>query len=274
MRILPFRFTPCIPRYLPLCNIRTMSSNPDKSESQRNVRRPSIVGPSSGPASPFPIYMSGPVVHGFGRGSRELGIPTANLERENASLQKFLQLAEETSQAGKEEHGEEDGSGKAKGTGIYFGFARIIPESLTFQTHQYPSEMNNGVSNADRILSSIAPSKEQISALPQHTASYPISPSPSPAPSSASSSHSAGGQAVREDGQNVSTSLQTQRTIRKKRQWTEDDAKVWPMVMSVGLNPFYGNKELTAVSLVSSALVLIHLRLLDFVAYHFFSKKV
>lgn len=28
----------------------------------------------------------------------------------------------------------------------------------------------------------------------------------------------------------------------------EDDLKVWPMVMSLGWNPFYKNKKLTAVS--------------------------
>ncbi|CAK7262810.1 riboflavin kinase [Sporothrix epigloea] len=41
--------------------------------------RPSIVGPDAGPEQPFPVMMEGPVISGFGRGSRELGIPTANL---------------------------------------------------------------------------------------------------------------------------------------------------------------------------------------------------
>lgn len=41
--------------------------------------RPSIVGPDSGPESPYPLHMSGTVISGFGRGSKELGIPTANL---------------------------------------------------------------------------------------------------------------------------------------------------------------------------------------------------
>ncbi|KAK1771772.1 putative riboflavin kinase [Phialemonium atrogriseum] len=41
--------------------------------------RPSIVGPDSGPKPPFPLRMSGAVISGFGRGSKELGIPTANL---------------------------------------------------------------------------------------------------------------------------------------------------------------------------------------------------
>ncbi|KAL6714510.1 riboflavin kinase [Lecanora helva] len=35
-------------------------------------------GPSS-PQSPFPLRLSGPIIKGFGRGSAELGIPTANI---------------------------------------------------------------------------------------------------------------------------------------------------------------------------------------------------
>ncbi|KAL2756022.1 hypothetical protein ACRALDRAFT_1070824 [Sodiomyces alcalophilus JCM 7366] len=41
--------------------------------------RPRIVGPASGPEPPFPLNMEGKVISGFGRGSKELGIPTANL---------------------------------------------------------------------------------------------------------------------------------------------------------------------------------------------------
>jgi riboflavin kinase len=31
--------------------------------------------------------------------------------------------------------------------------------------------------------------------------------------------------------------------------WAQDDSKVWPMVMSLGWNPFYKNEKLTAASL-------------------------
>ncbi|KAL8804936.1 MAG: hypothetical protein Q9182_002246 [Xanthomendoza sp. 2 TL-2023] len=41
--------------------------------------RSPFAGPPTGPISPFPIPLSGPIVKGFGRGSRELGIPTANI---------------------------------------------------------------------------------------------------------------------------------------------------------------------------------------------------
>ncbi|KAI1826988.1 hypothetical protein F4861DRAFT_536465 [Xylaria intraflava] len=41
--------------------------------------RPRILYPDSGPEPPFPLRMEGTVISGFGRGSKELGIPTANL---------------------------------------------------------------------------------------------------------------------------------------------------------------------------------------------------
>lgn len=34
--------------------------------------RPLVAGPDGGPSSPFPIKLSGPVIKGFGRGSREV----------------------------------------------------------------------------------------------------------------------------------------------------------------------------------------------------------
>ncbi|KAI1189717.1 hypothetical protein F5B17DRAFT_428306 [Nemania serpens] len=41
--------------------------------------RPRVLYPDSGPEPPFPLRMEGAVISGFGRGSKELGIPTANL---------------------------------------------------------------------------------------------------------------------------------------------------------------------------------------------------
>ncbi|TVY20804.1 Riboflavin kinase [Lachnellula arida] len=41
--------------------------------------RPTIIGPDTGPSPPFPLRMEGEVISGFGRGSKELGIPTANI---------------------------------------------------------------------------------------------------------------------------------------------------------------------------------------------------
>ncbi|KAI9659595.1 MAG: riboflavin kinase [Alyxoria varia] len=41
--------------------------------------RDPIAGPDNGPVSPFPIKLKGRIIRGFGRGSKELGIPTANI---------------------------------------------------------------------------------------------------------------------------------------------------------------------------------------------------
>lgn len=46
------------------------------------VSRPQVVGPNR-PQPPFPISLSGPVQHGFGRGGKDLGCPTANLPDES-----------------------------------------------------------------------------------------------------------------------------------------------------------------------------------------------
>ncbi|ORZ19734.1 hypothetical protein BCR42DRAFT_410392 [Absidia repens] len=46
-----------------------------------NPDRPLIVGPEI-PVEPYPFTIAGTVVKGFGRGSKELGIPTANLNEE------------------------------------------------------------------------------------------------------------------------------------------------------------------------------------------------
>lgn len=37
--------------------------------------RPSIVGADAGPELPFPVKMEGPVISGFGRGSKEVWPP-------------------------------------------------------------------------------------------------------------------------------------------------------------------------------------------------------
>ncbi|KAI5807333.1 hypothetical protein DFH27DRAFT_545763 [Peziza echinospora] len=50
------------------------------------VREIVPVGPHTGPIPPFPLRVSGPVVKGFGRGSKELQIPTANIPVEGLAV--------------------------------------------------------------------------------------------------------------------------------------------------------------------------------------------
>lgn len=37
--------------------------------------REPYAGPESGPEPPFPIRISGPIIKGFGRGSKDVGAP-------------------------------------------------------------------------------------------------------------------------------------------------------------------------------------------------------
>ncbi|KXH46830.1 riboflavin kinase [Colletotrichum simmondsii] len=70
--------------------------------------RPLIVGPESGPEAPYPYKMEGKVISGFGRGSKELGIPTANLPVD-ASLTPWIDTIK---------------------SGVYFGWASLsLPPS-------------------------------------------------------------------------------------------------------------------------------------------------
>lgn len=50
------------------------------------TERPLTVGLDEGPSPPFPLHLSGPVIKGFGRGSKELQIPTANIPIEGLKI--------------------------------------------------------------------------------------------------------------------------------------------------------------------------------------------
>ncbi|KAI8993193.1 hypothetical protein BDB01DRAFT_775524 [Pilobolus umbonatus] len=68
---------------------------------QLNPNRKLVVGPEI-PTKPYPISVSGTVVKGFGRGSKELGIPTANMSDE--ALEVMFKECD---------------------TGVYYGWAQI-----------------------------------------------------------------------------------------------------------------------------------------------------
>ncbi|KAH9876545.1 hypothetical protein J1614_003676 [Plenodomus biglobosus] len=73
--------------------------------------RDHIAGPDT-PQSPFPIKLRGPVVKGFGRGSKELGIPTANIPLSGLSIGGHDDLA----------------------SGIYYGWCTLDHSSITSAT--------------------------------------------------------------------------------------------------------------------------------------------
>jgi riboflavin kinase len=122
-------------------------------------------------------------------------------------------------------------------TGIFFGFARIHPSVDTPLPTALPTAAPSpeGRAHPVRQLSDLQPGAmlglsssgkkvlanpldaAAISALPAHTAPYPANSSPGM------------------EGD-------------EKRRLMENDGKVWPMVMSVGYNPYFKNEKVTAVS--------------------------
>ena len=71
------------------------------------TERAPLAGPDSGPAAPFPLRLSGPVVKGFGRGSKELQIPTANIPISGLNVGGCSDIE----------------------SGVYFGFASLYPSA-------------------------------------------------------------------------------------------------------------------------------------------------
>ncbi|KAG9307804.1 hypothetical protein G9A89_023369 [Geosiphon pyriformis] len=105
-----------------MTNVPNESNNSSSKLIQAELR-PQIVGPDI-PGPPYPIQMKGKVVKGFGRGSKELGIPTANLSEDAI-----------------------DALCKGLATGIYFGWAQVIKSNLESElptTPIYPMVMSLG----------------------------------------------------------------------------------------------------------------------------------
>lgn len=152
----------------------SLNINPTKSRTMtiatqyKRTDRPNIVG-ADDIAAPYPLFSSTQVVAGFGRGSSDLGIPTANIPP--ASYQPIL-----------------DATSEIEGdTGIYYGWAAVYPSS--------------------RTVAEVSKTASEASVPCDRVVDYNY------------------GQLLT-DG--------------------EDKAVVFPMVMSVGWNPFYGNKQRSA----------------------------
>ncbi|KAE8147218.1 riboflavin kinase [Aspergillus avenaceus] len=82
-----------------------------------NGPRDPFAGPDDGPEAPFPIKLSGPVIKGFGRGSKELGIPTANIPPDGLSEYPDLQV------------------------GVYYGVVALDPSKFTLEGHGSETEI-------------------------------------------------------------------------------------------------------------------------------------
>ncbi|KAF9354032.1 riboflavin kinase [Mortierella sp. AD094] len=98
--------------------------------------RPKIAGGIT-PEAPFPIKMSGTVIKGFGRGSKDLGIPTANLPEEAIAAQEDKMV-----------------------TGIYYGWAQVVvrtkPEHSSTETSGSAASETSVAESASSSTSSLA----------------------------------------------------------------------------------------------------------------------
>ncbi|EED23553.1 Riboflavin kinase, putative [Talaromyces stipitatus ATCC 10500] len=89
---------------------------------RQNGPRDPVAGPDSGPEPPYPIRLSGPVIKGFGRGSKELGIPTANIPPGGLEAYPSLQ------------------------TGVYYGVVALDP--ARFEYNQIEAAAQTGSSES------------------------------------------------------------------------------------------------------------------------------
>ncbi|EEH38110.1 hypothetical protein PAAG_01031 [Paracoccidioides lutzii Pb01] len=82
--------------------------------------RDPVAGPESGPEHPFPMKLSGPVIKGFGRGSKELGIPTANIPPDSLSAYGHVE------------------------SGVYYGVAALDPSKFKYKKDSDAEKQTNG----------------------------------------------------------------------------------------------------------------------------------
>ncbi|EST09300.1 Riboflavin kinase domain, bacterial/eukaryotic [Kalmanozyma brasiliensis GHG001] len=216
---------------------------PDSTEAQTlksptaPSQRPEVCGPHA-PERPYPIYLRGNVEKGFGRGSKDLGCPTANLPSKVV----------------------EPGSSLSR-NGVYFGYARVLPQdeddpSLTDSDDVDPTSA--GIDDEDNeVVLGASPIGDEgflnSSSLPRSRHNSRGQPSPAAVleagrrdkedeVSRAEASHA-------QSGSSSSTSSRLTAGRRKKTKripLRAEDSKVFPMVMSVGWNPFYKNTRKTA----------------------------
>ncbi|CCH62339.1 hypothetical protein TBLA_0H00460 [Henningerozyma blattae CBS 6284] len=130
---------------------------------------------------PYPLVAPfAPVIGGFGRGSTELGCPTANVDPKNVPW--LVSHNDSETSSGLNDSGIAD-------TGVYFGFARVRPAK-----HD---------TNAETILE------------------------------------------IERAGTNGTERRNVEFNYGALLEKSQGDLEVLPAVLSVGLNPYYGNKEKT-----------------------------
>ncbi|KAI1416504.1 riboflavin kinase [Hypoxylon sp. FL1857] len=172
--------------------------------------RPRILYPDSGPEPPYPLRMEGTVISGFGRGSKELGIPTANLPVDD-TVTPWIATAK---------------------SGVYFGYASLaLPSSHPDNTNHFHRHHTNPRAAADAPPAPLASSNPP----PPHTTITSVSTAPETFPSFSSSSDG-----VTEE-QTKAESKEEEAQGSKPQEDGAQNWQIYPMVMSIGYNPFYKN---------------------------------
>lgn len=174
--------------------------------------RPRILYTDAGPEPPFPLRMEGTVISGFGRGSKELGIPTANLPVDESTTP-WIATAK---------------------SGVYFGYASLaLPPSHPDHKSHYHRHRTNPRAAAE------APAAPPSSSNPPHMTITSVSTASETFPSFSSSSDGVTKEQTREESKKEAQSATSQED--GTQQW-----QIYPMVMSIGYNPFYKNKVRSA----------------------------
>jgi riboflavin kinase len=171
--------------------------------------RPMIVG-NDQPETPYPMLLEGIVTRGFGRGARFLGIPTGTIAPRpvySSQADVIANLPDSSLQPLNDLHM----------TGIYYGFARIHPSTTTPHptAPSTPSVSGTTTPQAAGKHHSSPLSASTIQSIPASTAPYPPDSVPG--------------------------------DIAPPKRLDAEDGRVWPMVMSVGWNPYFKNEKITAV---------------------------
>jgi riboflavin kinase len=100
------------------------------------AERPKIIGEEAGPSEPYPYKMEGKVISGFGRGSKELGIPTANLPVDQGETAWITDIP----------------------SGVYFGYASLLlpsshPDAAAAAESSESSSANSGFAVYPMVMS-------------------------------------------------------------------------------------------------------------------------
>ncbi|KAH7381316.1 riboflavin kinase [Phaeosphaeria sp. MPI-PUGE-AT-0046c] len=116
--------------------------------------REPLAGPST-PRPPFPLKLRGPVIKGFGRGSKELGIPTANIPLSGLSIGGYEDLD----------------------SGIYYGWCTLDHSSMSLPAvntaQEDPSASNDTNKATDKSSNHAVADLEYPSTSPSEPVIYP-----------------------------------------------------------------------------------------------------